>query len=1007
MTYQPKNFKKFVATAATATLVASAVAPLASAASFTDVNDSYKEAVDFVVSKGAQGLTPTKFGVGENIKRVDAAVLLVKVLGLDIEKAPKAGFTDVPDRAVKYVNALKEAGITNGKNPTTFGAQDLITRGELAIWVQKAFELKGTADTKYSDVSDRYESAVAALVANKITNGTSETQFGTTQNAKRGDYAKFLLRAANVTPVEAATVTSVKAENGKVTVALDKEIETADVKDFTLTQAINGKEATTVTATAAKLSDDKKSVVLTVPTVEQADDEQSVVIAAAYKEGKAVSADAYKVEAAAPAVKSVSAINLRQVEVKFNKELDKATAETLANYELKVGNGNAVNPSAAKVTGEKTVVLTFAAQNQSTDATLTVKNVKTVKSEVVADTSKDVRFIDVVAPKADDVEVVAPRVIRVHFSEPLASVPTFKLNDGATAIVSTSWTAGQDYADLTIGIDPTNNSSHTLTISGGTDYAGFKIDEVAKNFVYQTDTSAPKASVSKVVDNNTVEIQFDKEINPSTLTDNLEIFHTVKGGNGYKAESVTSLKNGTSDTIVVDFAGAVFPEGQVKFFLGYKDEKGTLLQDKWGNKLAAQELTASYAADTTAPVLSTVEGKTKRTIEVKFNEELESNTVTAANFVLTDDEDNKVQADVSLGADNKTVTVTSNTDLAGGNYKLTVKDVTDTSNNKISEVSRTFYVNDMVAPTVNPTADLLAGAKKVKVKFSEAMNAASITDKAKYQYNDADLDSAVTVTAVDGNKAVILDFSEVKNFTTASKQSITVGRVADATGNLTEAFSTKVTVSENQSTVAATKAEVTGKRTVKLYFDEVITSAVASDFIVKTGETAHTTNNVVNSIENGKSVLTLTVGTDLPYTATDVTVDSNVDEDYTVKAKNNDGLLVKVNAVQAADKFAPEISSATFTDGTAPTAQDQLILTFSETLYAQSVQDADFTVAGRTIESLAVSDNTVTINLKADNSTSSVKPASVSIVGSVEDAARNATTSQVFDTINVVTSQQN
>ena len=58
------------------------------------------------------------FGTYENIKRVDAAVFVVKALGLDVNTAPASGFTDVPARAVKEVNALKEAGITAGKSTT-------------------------------------------------------------------------------------------------------------------------------------------------------------------------------------------------------------------------------------------------------------------------------------------------------------------------------------------------------------------------------------------------------------------------------------------------------------------------------------------------------------------------------------------------------------------------------------------------------------------------------------------------------------------------------------------------------------------------------------------------------------------------------------------------------------------------------------------------------------------------------------------------------------------------
>ncbi|WP_214741923.1 Ig-like domain-containing protein [Exiguobacterium sp. s48] len=693
-----------------------------------------------------------------------------------------------------------------------------------------------------------------------------------------------------------------------------------------------------------------------------------------------------------PMVKEVKAINLKQVEVKFNKELDKATAETKTNYSLKVGS-TTVNPTAAEVTSEGTVLLTFAEQGQSTDATLTVKNVKTAKNVVIADATKDVRFLDIVAPTVGEISVVAPRIIRVNFSEPLKSAPTFKLNNGQTAIVSTEWVEGQDYADLTIGIDPENGSSHSLEISGGADYAGFKIDAVTKTFVYQTDATAPKAMISKVVDNNTVEIKFDKEINASTLTSNLEIFHTVKGASGYKASAVTSLKSGTNDTIVVDFP-VVFPEGQVKFFLGYADDKDTLVQDKWGNKFTATELSAVYAADTVAPTLVSVEGKTKTTIELKFSEEVtEASAKLAGNIVLTDADNKVVAQSATLGEDGKTVTLTATADLAGGNYKVTVKNVVDASNNKIAEVSRTFYVNDMVAPTVIEDADLLAGNKKVKIKFSEAMNAASITDKSKYKLADADLDSKVTITAVDGNKAVILDFSAT-NETSLADANITVGRVADATGNLTANFSNPVKVAAAQSTVAAKKVEVTAKRTVKVYFDEVITGAVAGDFIVNDGTKDLGTTNLVNSIVDGKSVITLTVDGDLAYDAAGVTVSSATE----VNAKNNDGLLVAFTDKVADDKFAPEISVAEFTDGVAANDQDLLAVKFTESLYVPSVQDSDFTVAGRVIEEISVDadTNTVTLKLKADGNADSATPASVSIVGSVEDAKRNAKTSQVF-----------
>ena len=170
--------------------------PMPSVIEFIDVEDKYKEAVAFLFSKGIKGITPTTFGTQKNITRVDAAVFVARALELDLNTAPNSGFKDVPKRAMKEVNALKEAGITNGKTKSTFASDQEITRGELAIWLQKAYQLDaGNQKLSFKDVSDRYQNAVSALVHHEITNGISETAFGTEQSAKRGDFALFLYRA--------------------------------------------------------------------------------------------------------------------------------------------------------------------------------------------------------------------------------------------------------------------------------------------------------------------------------------------------------------------------------------------------------------------------------------------------------------------------------------------------------------------------------------------------------------------------------------------------------------------------------------------------------------------------------------------------------------------------------------------------------------------------------------------------------------------------------------------
>lgn len=174
----------------TASTTAAAAAP-----AFGDVPDRYKEAVDHLVGRGiTSGVGGGRFGIDQQIKRVDAAVMLAKMLNLPLN-APDAGFKDVPQRAQSAVNALVKAGVVSGKTAVTFGSEQRLTRGELAIILTRALKLEGSGSTTFTDVPDRYKTAVQALVSNGITNGKSASAFGTADSIKRGDFAIFLHRS--------------------------------------------------------------------------------------------------------------------------------------------------------------------------------------------------------------------------------------------------------------------------------------------------------------------------------------------------------------------------------------------------------------------------------------------------------------------------------------------------------------------------------------------------------------------------------------------------------------------------------------------------------------------------------------------------------------------------------------------------------------------------------------------------------------------------------------------
>ncbi|MET3696757.1 S-layer family protein [Bacillus oleivorans] len=173
-------------------------------ASFTDVNKNYTEAVDYLISQNAtSGISETQFGTDLTIKRIDAAVMIAKVVGLTIGQAPNAGFTDVPQERQAYVNALVEAGIFHGKTSTRFGTYDTMTREEMAKVIASAYDLVASegAVLPFTDVSDRFYPYVAALYENGVASGKDADTFGT-GNVTRGEFALFIYRAANGTEPE-------------------------------------------------------------------------------------------------------------------------------------------------------------------------------------------------------------------------------------------------------------------------------------------------------------------------------------------------------------------------------------------------------------------------------------------------------------------------------------------------------------------------------------------------------------------------------------------------------------------------------------------------------------------------------------------------------------------------------------------------------------------------------------------------------------------------------------
>ncbi|PIC74199.1 S-layer homology domain-containing protein [Sporosarcina sp. P17b] len=287
MANQPTKYRKFVVGAASAALVASAVAPVAFAAEFTDVkdNNSHKAAIDALSDAGViSGYPDGTFQPNKTLTRSDVVKLMGKWLVAEGYKVPtdyktKPRFSDLKttsnDELLKMSALVYDNGVFVGKPDGSLDAAGDITRENMAIVLVRAFDrvydvdlvsyVKGQEFKK--DVTDLGKAkaearpAIDVLDFFDITNPAAP-EFNPKNTTTRGQFASFLYKTTKVDfdqiggEAVAPGVASVKAVNATtVEVTFKDKVENVNSLNFTI-------DGLTVSNAAVKQSDNK-TVVLT------------------------------------------------------------------------------------------------------------------------------------------------------------------------------------------------------------------------------------------------------------------------------------------------------------------------------------------------------------------------------------------------------------------------------------------------------------------------------------------------------------------------------------------------------------------------------------------------------------------------------------------------------------------------------------------------------------------------------------------------------------------------
>jgi hypothetical protein len=166
---------------------------------FTDIDGSkFKNDIIWAWEEGiTAGCSATRYCPNGLVTRGQMASFLVRALGL-----PATGtdfFTD--DNTSVHegnINRLRAAGITAGCGGTRFCPNGLVTRGQMATFLVRAYDLAATGTDYFTDDEGLvHEPNINALRKANITSGCGGTSFCPSGIVTRGQMAAFLHRASD------------------------------------------------------------------------------------------------------------------------------------------------------------------------------------------------------------------------------------------------------------------------------------------------------------------------------------------------------------------------------------------------------------------------------------------------------------------------------------------------------------------------------------------------------------------------------------------------------------------------------------------------------------------------------------------------------------------------------------------------------------------------------------------------------------------------------------------
>lgn len=921
MGYQQKSYKKFVATAATATLVASAIVPVASAAGFSDVaeNNEFAPYINALTEAGIINgyASDNTFRPSNKLTRGQVAIMLGRWLEnngatVPADWATNPRFGDVPasnEELAKYAALVKDAGVFTGVQGKLNPSQN-ITRENMAVVLDRvASEVAGVSlvelaeeieDVEVKDLKTAqaaYQDEIQALADLEI---TTVSNFRPKEQLSRAQFAKFLYTTIEIIE-EAAVVTAdeLKAEVASIVGTLPA-VNTITAENAAAAKA-TATEATTALAEVEKVIAEGEYTEAEVTELNKVVADAKVAISAVVTKADA------EIEAAKKlAVVSVQAVNGETVEVKFTKPVNKADAEKAG--QVKIQGVTLTNGTLS----EDGTTLTFKAAMTSgngaikvTDATVEVEAIQS-KADAKVKSEKYVgkmTYEDKVAPTILNVEAktngTVAKTATITLSEPVKAGALVKVN-GEYATV-TSFTGTSNKLELT-GLNFEAGKTHTVEVINAEDKAGNKVVSMAATFTVTVDAATPVATISAGSSDKEILVTFNKPMNAAKVTGITVKDETLANVN-VGAATVVEGTNDTQFKIAITDAD-VFKNKDSRTFSVVLPKD---MEDKLGNKTAASVQTVTLAKDTVKPVatgynvVTDVDGKVEA-IEINFSEGLKAasvatgttlqaaaTSIVTANGVLDTATFADFKAEEVKAGDKKVVFKATAAKAITGQFAISFKPELVTDQAEAGNKSVAFnYTMDFgqgnQATEFTLTTAPTATSNVVTVTFPEAVKGGAVegsaTDIANYTLGGKPLPAGTTITLDSTQKIATITLPAESVAKDDQASVFTVANVKNTAGTKTvKSYTGTVAVNDNVAPVLQS-AKILDNKTIELTYSEnvaLVNANVGESFkIVQGTETLalganELTATVASGFEN-KLVLKLAKGADAPAVSATATV---------------------------------------------------------------------------------------------------------------------------------------